>query len=306
MGLRIRFQSPTAASLGYSIERLADGSLFDFADSTFKAAPGTITSPLAEDSGLFAGRYRATLAPTPSSQFVDGDYAITVHDLTSRLVVGQLGAAMHAGDDATVFPGLGGSPGPDPWSASLPGGYAPGTAGAILGQNLDARVSSRSTFAGGAVASVAAPVTVGVNNDKAGYGLSQAFPANFAALAIGSGGVVTAAGGNGPTVQQIAAAILTNPSNLLATDVAGRVSAATVADKSGYSLAPNGLDSIVVEAGINLRQAISPILAASAGVLSGASTGAIVIRGANVATTRITATTDNAGNRSSVTLSLPA
>lgn len=40
--------------------------------------------------------------------------------------------------------------------------------------NLDAAISSRSTFAGGAVASVADPVTVGTNQDKTGYDLSAA------------------------------------------------------------------------------------------------------------------------------------
>ena len=57
---------------------------------------------------------------------------------------------------------------------------------------------------------------------------------------------------------------------------------------------------------MNARQALSPILAASAGVLLGAGTGTIVIKGATPRSTRITATTDNAGNRSAVTLSLPA
>ena len=61
----------------------------------------------------------------------------------------------------------------------------------------------------------------------------------------------------------------------------------------------------MVESGVNARQALSPILAASAGVLLGAGTGTIVIKGGNVATTRIAATTDNAGNRTAVTLSLP-
>lgn len=36
-------------------------------------------------------------------------------------------------------------------------------------------------------------VTVGTNNDKGGYSLSQAFPANFSSLAISAGGVVNAA-----------------------------------------------------------------------------------------------------------------
>ena len=42
----------------------------------------------------------------------------------------------------------GGGSGVDPWATTLPGPYGPGTAGAILGGNLDAKVSSRSTYAG--------------------------------------------------------------------------------------------------------------------------------------------------------------
>ncbi len=42
--------------------------------------------------------------------------------------------------------------------------------------NLDATVSSRSTYAGTAVASVTAPVTVGTNNDKTGYSLTVTPP----------------------------------------------------------------------------------------------------------------------------------
>jgi len=109
-----------------------------------------------------------------------------------------------------------------------------------VGQNLNAQVSSRSTYAGGAVASVTAPVTVGTNNDKA-----------------------------------------------------------------NYMLASSGLDSIQVESGINARQSLSPILAACAGVIAGAGTGVVVIKGGNSSTIRITETTDDAGNRSSVTLKLP-
>jgi hypothetical protein len=41
---------------------------------------------------------------------------------------------------------------------------------------IDATISSRSTFAGGAVASVTDPVTVGTNNDKTGYALATAPP----------------------------------------------------------------------------------------------------------------------------------
>lgn len=83
------------------------------------------------------------------------------------------------------------------------------------------------------------------------------------------------------------------------------VTVGTNNDKAGYALSSAGLDGIQVESGVNARQALSPILAASAGVVSGAGTGVIVIKGGSTSTTRITATTDNAGNRSSVNLTLP-
>jgi hypothetical protein len=171
----------------------------------------------------------------------------------------------------------------DPWSVALPASYAPGTAGARVGlldaavstrlaastyaapptvaaivaavwdepadshmatgsfgARLDAQVSSRSTFSGDSVGSVANPVTVGVNNDK-----------------------------------------------------------------SGYLLAPAGLDPVVIEPGINARQAFSPILAALAGVVVGAGSETIQFKGGNSSTTRITAALDTLGNRTSVSLTLP-
>jgi hypothetical protein len=62
----------------------------------------------------------------------------------------------------------------DPWATNLPGSYGAGTAGNILGNRLDVAVSTRSTYAGGAVSSVTNPVTVGTNNDKSGYALAAA------------------------------------------------------------------------------------------------------------------------------------
>ena len=112
-------------------------------------------------------------------------------------------------------------------------------AGSIFSR-VDAPISSRSTYAGGPVSAVVAPVVVSQNNDKV-----------------------------------------------------------------GYSLTASGLDSIVVEPGVNARQALSPILAATAGVVTGAGSGTITIKGGNVATTRIMAATDNLGNRSAVVLTLP-
>ncbi len=85
------------------------------------------------------------------------------------------------------------------------------------------------------------------------------------------------------------------------------ITVATNSDKTGYSLAAAGLDSVVVETGMNARQALSVTVSAAAGVLAGAATTTVTIAAAGVAATnRVTATVDSDGNRSAVTLNLPA
>jgi hypothetical protein len=294
VALRIRFLGPTGSTLGYSIERLSDGSIYDFSTSQFTS--GTPTTPLRslpENTPGFPGQYKATLSPTPVSQFTNGDYAITVVDQVANLCVGIHGAVMSGGDDTSVIPG-----GP---VASVVAPVTVGTnndkMGYALSQSFPSNFSSLTITSGGAV-------TAGTVADKSGYSLSQAFPASFANLAIDSttGGITVKGYAAG---QDPASLVLASPVNKLATDGSGRVTAGTVADKAGYALAAAGLDSITVEPGINARQALSPILAASAGVVTGAGTGTIVIQGANGSTSRIVSTTDNAGNRLSVVLALP-
>lgn len=68
---------------------------------------------------------------------------------------------------------------------------------------------------------------------------------------------------------------------------------------------PTLFDGVTVETGLNARQALSMISSATAGVLSGAATTAVTIKGCNVATTRIQATVDASGNRSAITLTIP-
>lgn len=86
----------------------------------------------------------------------------------------------------------------------------------------------------------------------------------------------------------------------------GFVTVGSVLDKSGYSLAPHGVDTIYPESGMNLRQATSIIAAACGGQLSGAGTSTILIEGANASgTNRVTATVNSSGDRIAVTLNLP-
>lgn len=96
-------------------------------------------------------------------------------------------------------------------------------------------------------------------------------------------------------VTSIATALLVTPANKLLTDAAGRV-----------ELQADGLDQIVVETGVNARQALSVIGSALAGVLAGVGTGTITIEAMNNAgTVRITCTNDLLGNRNTVVLNLP-
>lgn len=200
------------------------------------------------------------------------------------------------------------------WSETVPGSYTSGQAGNVLGNVAtgtpptaaaiaDAvwdEARSGHTTAGtfgqyvlarddaGAALAVASTAlsTATWTGTRAGYldNLSAGAVATASALSTASGNIATILGQTGTTGVVVASA-----------------------SKTGYTLSSAGLDSIPVETGVNARQALSPILASAAGVLSGAGTGTIVIKaGANSGTTRVTATTDSSGNRSSVTLSLPS
>jgi hypothetical protein len=106
--------------------------------------------------------------------------AAAAWDLTTsgHTTAGTFGAAMNAAGSAG-----------DPWATSLPGSYGSGTAGKIVGDNLNATVSSR--LASASISLSAGAVTVGTNGDKTGYSLTQSFPTNFASLAITGGGLVS-------------------------------------------------------------------------------------------------------------------
>ena len=86
--------------------------------------------------------------------------------------------------------------GGDPWSTALPGSYGAGTAGKIVGDNVNATISSRSTFNGNlnldnATGSLAASQFetsyYAIISDTVGMG----YPTNFALLSIDGSGYVT-------------------------------------------------------------------------------------------------------------------
>ena len=179
------------------------------------------------------------------------------------------GATSTAGNYRAVFKTSG--------TADQPQVAALWIAGKAWVQNLDTAISGVAAAVWGVTGRTLTgfnfQVTVASNNDKSGYTLAT----------------------TPPTSSAIASAV-----------VAAMAGAPVGSVASSVVLASNGLDLVTVETGLNARQALAIHSALAGGVLSGAGTGTIVVKGAGVATTRITATTDSSGNRSSVTLNLPS
>lgn len=129
----------------------------------------------------------------------------------------------------------------DPWSTALPGAYGAGTAGYIVGTNLNATITSRmatftlpTNFSSLAITGGGA-VTAGTVSDKTGYSLTQAFPSNFSSLAITAGGAVTAGTVSDKTGYSLTQAFPSNFSSMAIT-AGGAVTVGTNNDKTGYSL----------------------------------------------------------------------
>jgi hypothetical protein len=85
--------------------------------------------------------------------------AAAVRDVSNAApAAGSLGADVKAGAMVT-----------DPWAINVPGSYPSGSAGNLLGSNLDAKITTR--LAGSAITLSSGAVTVGTNLDKTGYSL---------------------------------------------------------------------------------------------------------------------------------------
>ncbi len=182
-------------------------------------------------------------------------------------------------------------------------------------QALAAGAISATTFANNAITAAAIAAAAIGATELADGAITASKIANNA---IGAAQIAADAIGASELAADAVAEILTALNNVSAAEVADAVwdeaiaahiasgSAAealdAAADKTGYSLASDGVDLIVADATINLRQAVSLILAALAGKVSGAETSTVTIKGADTSTPRIVATVDTNGNRTSMTL----
>ena len=211
----------------------------------------------------------------------------------------------------------------DPWTTQLPGAYGAGSAGKIIGDNINATISSRAsqTSVDDVPTNAELNTALGTLNDLDAAGIRAAVGLASANLDTQLGNIVADTNelqtdwADGGRLDLLIDAILDD------TGSSGVVVAS--ASKSGYSLAAAGLDSVIIESSIsagagltndtgtqltaiNARQALAVHASALSGVLAGAGSGTITMKpaGKPSGNTRITATTSS-GNRTAVSLKVP-
>lgn len=211
--------------------------------------------------------------------------------------------------------------------------YGYTTARAAKLDNLDAAVSSRAapgdilatpanklaTDANGRVtaASVASDVTISMTQalpatptaDTVGDALKSAATLEFSGTNVKSAPQTNVTVGGYAAGQSPAEQVLSTPANKLATDASGRVTVGTNADKSNYTLATTEHTSIasavwnfIAEGTYTMLNIMRLVASALFGKVSGAQTNQPVFRDILDTKNRISMTTDNDGNRTSVTL----
>jgi len=277
---------------GYALSAAGVDAIWDEAQSGHTTA-GTFGYYLDQQVSL-------AIAPTAAS-VAD---AVWDETLSDHLTAGSTGNALNAAGSAG-----------DPWATAIPGAYGAGTAGKILGDNIDAAISSRSSHAAADVWDVTTSghVTAGTFGEQCKTDIDAILVDTSTTLDThmvdikGTGFVKDTH--SLVNIEGYVDLIDDGTSGLakIATDVAavlvdtgtdGVVVAA--ASKTGYALSATGADLVLVD-GKTLPASIQIIAAACAGKVSGAGSGTEVFKGLDGATTRATVTVDASGNRTAVT-----
>jgi hypothetical protein len=125
--------SPVLANiteLGSDAQSATD--LKDFADAGYDPAANKVQGVVLVDSTTEIAANGITATSFSAGALTDIENAVWDTVMASHLTAGSTGFALNAASSAG-----------DPWATSLPGAYAAGEAGFILGTNLDALISSR-------------------------------------------------------------------------------------------------------------------------------------------------------------------
>lgn len=273
------------------------------------AADALLNELVESDAGV--ARYTANAleqAPTGGSAPTVGQIADAVWDetLADHLGAGSTGAGLNAAGSAG-----------DPWSTALPGAYGAGSAGKIVGDNLNATVGSRATqtsvddlptnaelATSQAAADDATLAAIAALNNLSAAGVRTELATELGRIDVAVSTRAPESGGNLAAVKAKTDALPTDPADesLLEAAIDAAEAAILAAIPTAAANAAALLDlSNGVETSITPRQALRLILAASAGKLSGAATTTIAIRNVGDTKDRITATVDSDGNRVAVT-----
>lgn len=190
----------------------------------------------------------------------------------------------------------------DPWATVLPGAYAANTAGNIIGNRLDAAITSRHA-SGAAVASVTGAVGSVTGSVGSVTGSVGSVAGNVGGNVVGSvasvsgnvaGSVASVTGNVGGSVASVTGAVGS------VTGSVGSVLGSVGSVVAGVALSASGLNAPIVETGLNAIDTMKLILASVAGTLSGAGTTTLIFKNPAGSATRLTVTTDADGNRTVV------
>ena len=211
--------------------------------------------------------------------------------IAGHLGAGSTGAALNSAGSAG-----------DPWGTALPGAYGAGTAGKIVGDNLNATVSSRSSHS---AADVWAAVTRTLTAASDSSGITTLLSRIVGTLAAGthepqSGDAYARIGAAGAGLTALGDTRIANLDAAVSTRaVAGDAMALTAGERTTLTAA---IWAYVIEGTHTAAQYMRLFAAALLGKLSGAATATNTFRDTGDTKDRIVATVDADGNRSAVTL----
>lgn len=246
--------------------------------------------------------------------------------LSGHVISGSSGEALSAAGTAG-----------DPWTTALPGAYGAGTAGKIIGDNINATISSRATQASvDTIDGIVDTILIDTADLQANQGnwLTATGFATSGALATAQADLDTITGVGGvnllPATQASIDAIEADTNEIQGDWVdGGRLDLIldARASQSSVDTIDSNVDSVLVDTsttipaqitslnnlsaadilaagdvdGYTIEETLKLVLASAAGTLSGAATTTVIIQAADGSKARLTATVDSDGNRTLVT-----
>jgi hypothetical protein len=194
----------TFAAGAINAAAIADGAI-DAATFAAGSITATVIADGAIDAATFAANALDAVWSTAARTLTAGTNLPTAAGIADAVWDEAIAGHLGAGSTGLALNGAGAAG--DPWSTALPGAYGAGTAGSIIGNNLDAAVSSRLATAG-----YTAPDNATITAIDAKTTNLPSDPADASIIAAATGAILSAVG-DVPTAAEIHAE-LTELANL--------------------------------------------------------------------------------------------